>query len=97
MAKDFLDEIIDARSAVNPAFPRLVQAAEDRRLLLRSLAAARKHAGRSQTDIAAAMGSSQAQVARLEAAECDVRVSTLEKFAAALGMRIEWRLIDADS
>ena len=92
---DFLDEVVAERSRRNPAFPALVQAAEDRRRLLRGLASAREAAGRSQTQIAAAMGTSQSQVARLEAASCDTKLSTVEKYAAALGKRLEWTLVDA--
>lgn len=92
---DFVDEIVAERAARNPVFPNMVAAAEARRALLRALADERERAGRSQTQIAAAMGTSQSQVARLESASCDIRLSTVEKFAAALGKRIEWKIVDA--
>ncbi|MBC7593517.1 MAG: helix-turn-helix transcriptional regulator [Kineosporiaceae bacterium] len=92
---DFLDEIIKERAKGNPSFPALVQAAEDRRQLLRGLATARERSGRTQTEVAAAMGTSQSQVARLEAASCDAKLSTVEKYAAVLGKRVEWKLVDA--
>jgi predicted transcriptional regulator len=38
------------------------------------------------------MGTSQSAVARLEAQAADLRLSTLERYAAALDQRIEWRL-----
>ena len=38
------------------------------------------------------MGTSQSAVARLEAGQNDVRISTLERYAAALDQRLEWRL-----
>ena len=38
------------------------------------------------------MGTSQSAVARLEAGHNDVRISTLERYAAALDQRLEWRL-----
>lgn len=41
------------------------------------------------------MGTSQSQVARLEAASCDAKMSTVEKYAAVLGKRVEWKLVDA--
>lgn len=95
MAKDFLDEIVKGRTAKNPAFKALVRAAEDRRALLKALAMERAKSGRSQTDIAAAMKTSQSQVARIESADCDVRLSTIENMAANLGKRIVWKLVDA--
>jgi DNA-binding Xre family transcriptional regulator len=63
-----------------------------RRGLLAELAGQRQAAGVSQTEIAARMGTSQSAVARLEAGEADVRASTLERYAAALGTEISWQL-----
>src|SRR3984957_16127518 len=65
---------------------------EQRRGLLAELAGQRQAAGVSQTEIAARMGTSQSAVARLEAGEADVRASTLERYAAAVGAQISWRL-----
>jgi ribosome-binding protein aMBF1 (putative translation factor) len=89
---DFLDEIIDERSERNPEFPDLVEAALRRRQLLRELAARREKLGLSQTVVAARMGTSQSAVARLEAGEIDAKLSTVERFAAALGQKVEWRV-----
>jgi predicted transcriptional regulator len=41
------------------------------------------------------MGTSQSQIARLESANFDTKLSTVEKLAAVLGKRVEWRLTDA--
>jgi transcriptional regulator with XRE-family HTH domain len=38
------------------------------------------------------MGTSQSAVARLESGAADLRVSTLERYAAALGHVLDWRL-----
>ena len=38
------------------------------------------------------MGTSQSAVARLESGDADLRLSTLERYAAALGQRLDWRL-----
>jgi DNA-binding XRE family transcriptional regulator len=94
MTNDFLDQIIAERTGANRGFPALVQAAADRRELLRALAVERSQSGLSQTQVAAAMGTSQSQVARIEAANCDTKLSTVEKLAAVLGKRIEWTLVD---
>lgn len=88
--KDFLDEILAERTKVNPRFPELVEAALERRKLLRELAANREAAGISQTVVAAKMGTSQSAVARIESGEADVRMSTVERYAAAVGSRVTW-------
>ena len=41
------------------------------------------------------MGTSQSQVARLESGGADTKLSTVERLAATLGKRIEWRLVDS--
>jgi ribosome-binding protein aMBF1 (putative translation factor) len=66
--------------------------AEDRTRLVRELAEQRQAAGLSQTEIAARMGTSQSAVARLESGTADVRASTLERYAAAVGRQITWKL-----
>ena len=68
------------------------QMAEDRGRLVRELAGQRQAAGLSQTEIAARMGTSQSAVARLESGTADVRASTLERYAAAVGSQITWKL-----
>jgi transcriptional regulator with XRE-family HTH domain len=64
--------------------------AEQRGQLVRALAAQRQAAGLSQTEVAARMGTSQSAVARLETGTADVRASTLERYAAAVGCEITW-------
>ena len=66
--------------------------AEQRAVLVRELAARRQVAGLSQTEVAARMGTSQSAVARLESGTSDVRASTLERYAAAVGGEITWKL-----
>src|ERR1700758_2716716 len=62
-----------------------------RRRLVAELTAQRRSAGLSQTEVAARMGTSQSAVARLETGEADVRVSTLERYAAAVGSQLAWQ------
>ena len=66
--------------------------AEDRGRLVRELAEQRQAAGLSQTEVAARMGTSQSAVARLESGTADIRASTLERYAAAVGGQITWKL-----
>jgi transcriptional regulator with XRE-family HTH domain len=62
------------------------EAAERRRAVVRRLADARQEQGLSQTAVAAQMGTSQSVVARLESGGLDMRLSTLQRYAAALGL-----------
>jgi transcriptional regulator with XRE-family HTH domain len=73
-----------------PVFPGFKEMAERRRALAGTLAARRAEVGLSQTQVAARMGTSQSAVARLESGDADVRLSTLERYAAALGERLDW-------
>jgi len=79
-----------------PVFPGFREMAERRRRLLGELVAHRQALGLSQTEVAARMHTSQSAVARLEAQAADVRVSTLERYAAALGRQIGWELAPAE-
>ncbi len=94
---DFLDEVIAERTAGNPDFPALVDAAARRRVLLKALAEVREDQERSQTDVAAGMHSSQSSVARLEGSASDARLSTIDRFAEVLGYRIQWHLVPLES
>lgn len=84
MAKDFLAEIVDERTRKNPMFPDLVREAETRRRLARKLAALREKRALSQTVVAARMGTSASVVSKLEAGG-DVKLSTLQRYCAAIG------------
>jgi ribosome-binding protein aMBF1 (putative translation factor) len=82
------------RLPVMPGFREMAlrRMSQDRGRLMRDLAHRRQEAGLSQTEIAARMGTSQSAVARLEAGAADVRASTLERYAAALGTELTWTL-----
>ena len=73
-------------------FPGFREMAERRRKLAADLAARRREIGLSQTEVAARMGTSQSSVARIESGAADVRLTTLERYAAALGRQLDWRL-----
>lgn len=76
----------------DPVFPGFAEMARRRRTLTEALVARRLELGMSQTEVAARMGTSQSAVARLESCAADLRLSTLERYAAALGTLVEWRL-----
>jgi ribosome-binding protein aMBF1 (putative translation factor) len=86
MTNDFVREVIEERSARNPRFRQLVSEADERRRVAKRLAAARRRRRLSQTVIAALMGTSASVISKLEAGG-DVKVSTLQRYALAIGER----------
>ena len=75
-----------------PRLPGFAEMAARRRALAEELIERRVALGLSQTEVAARMGTSQSAVARLEAGGTDVRLSTLERYAAAVGEVLDWHL-----
>ena len=75
-----------------PVFPGFKDMAARRKELAGELVTLRQAAGLSQTEVAARMGTSQSAVARLESGAGDLRLSSLERYAAALGRQIDWKL-----
>ena len=76
-------------AAPPPVFPGFREMAE-------RLTARRQALGLSQTAVAARMGTSQSAVARLESGATDVRLSTLHRYADALGDRLAVELLGDD-
>lgn len=93
--RDFLDELIKEGTTKDARFPAWVEAAYRRRVLLRTLAARRQRAGVTQKEVADAMKTSQSAVARMERGEIDPKLSTIERYADAIGHRLEWRVTKA--
>jgi predicted transcriptional regulator len=75
-----------------PRLPGFREMAQRRRALLDDLVARRRAAGLSQGEVAQRMGTSQPAVARLEAGQVDARMSTLQRYADAVGARLHVRL-----
>ncbi len=92
--KDFLDEIIEESAQKNPEFPELVEAAATRRRLLRGLGQKREELGLTQKQVAERMETSQSAVARMEAGEIDAKLSTVDRYAAAISQKVEWQLVN---
>jgi len=72
--------------------PGFADMARRRRGLTEALVARRLSQGLSQTEVAARMGTSQSAVARLESGAGDIRLSTLERYAAAIDQVLDWKL-----
>ena len=73
-------------------FPGFDQLTEPRREIVAQLVRVRRKLGLSQTEVAARMRTSQSAVARLESGEGDVRLSSLQRYAEAVGRDLRWRL-----
>jgi predicted transcriptional regulator len=73
-------------------FPGFRQMSERRHNLSGQLLSMRRELGLSQAEVAARMGTSQSAVARFEAGDLDVRLSTIERYTTALGGTLEWRI-----
>jgi transcriptional regulator with XRE-family HTH domain len=92
---DDLDAYIDERTAREPGFRAQHAAALSRREMMRRMADARQAADRTQTELGAAVGTSQAQIARIEKGDADCRISSVERYAAALGFEVRYQLVRA--
>lgn len=57
----------------------------------------RTAAGWTQAELAARAGVSRATVARIERGEATVTLATLQRVAAALGQRVEVRLVEREA
>jgi transcriptional regulator with XRE-family HTH domain len=87
-ARDVVQGII----ARYPDFGSFIEATARRRRLLRALASVR--VGRmSQRDLALRMSSHQPTIVNLERGDADPRLSTLERYAASLGLVFFWQLL----
>ena len=70
------------------AFPGFDRMVEDTDSLIAELTRLRRSRRLSQTEVAARMGTSQSALARLESGRSDARMSTVARYAAAVGATI---------
>jgi DNA-binding XRE family transcriptional regulator len=94
-SKDFLEEIISERSVRNPIFLHSSRPPPNGASACARSPRNERRTGFTQTEVADATGISQSQIVRLESANIGAKLSTVEKLAAVLGKRVEWRLVDA--
>jgi predicted transcriptional regulator len=92
---DFLDEVIAESTERNPAFPQMMELARRNREVLAALSKERKRSKVSQKTVALAMGTTQSAVSELEKSASDAKFSTIEKYAAAIGMTVQFHLLPA--
>jgi DNA-binding XRE family transcriptional regulator len=72
----------------DPAFRAAFEDAQERSGLLRELIDHRRRIGASQAAVADRMGTTQSAVSELEGGATDPRLSTLQRYARALGLRL---------
>ncbi len=63
--------------------------------LLDALVEKRTELGVSGRELASRMETSQPSIARLESGDVDPRLSTVQRYAAALGYVVKWELMEA--
>jgi predicted transcriptional regulator len=80
-----------------PILPGFREMARRRRQLVAELVSRRKALGLSQTEVAARMGTSQSAVARFESGGGDIRMTTVERYTAAVRGVIDWQVHDRQS
>jgi transcriptional regulator with XRE-family HTH domain len=64
--------------------------------LAKELIAARGRAGLTQAEVATRMGTTQSVVARIESGKNPPNLKTLEKYAQAVGMQVQIRLLPGE-
>jgi transcriptional regulator with XRE-family HTH domain len=89
---DELEESVAAETAVNPMLAGAIEDAHALQALLDELVRLRKGAGLTQTDVARLMGVRQPTVSQFETESSDPRLSTLQRYARAVGSQITWNV-----
>lgn len=87
-ANDFLDKLLD-KPEVKAEYDKLAP----EYTLFREMLQARKRAKLTQDQVAERMGTTKSAVARLESASHRPSLRSLEKYAAAIGHKLEMRLV----
>lgn len=82
--------------APRSVFPGFDQLEDDVEGIVRRLSDHRRASGISQADVAERMRTSQSAIARLEANRGDLRLSTLERYARALGLTMQFGVVSDD-
>lgn len=88
---DDLDELLNEELRV-PEFAAAYKDATAREEMLRDLLEARRAAGLTQIEVAERMGTTQSAVSELEGGVGDPRLTTLQRYARAVGRRLETRV-----
>jgi transcriptional regulator with XRE-family HTH domain len=84
-----------ARALARPEVRKAYEGLDDEFAFLDEVLKARAEAGLSQAEVAARIGTTQSAIARLESTEAkhSPSIATLQKYAKALGYRVQIRLV----
>jgi DNA-binding XRE family transcriptional regulator len=88
-----LDEIIERRKAMSPAFSALFDEERGKLALARQLRELREQENLSQGELAERVGTKQPAIARLESGRVVPRLDLLQKIAAALGRELRIQFV----
>ncbi|OWA25181.1 helix-turn-helix domain-containing protein [Streptomyces sp. CS057] len=96
MSRDELDDLdlFIEEELSHPEFEAALEDARGRSSLLRRMIARRKARKISQATVAERMETTQSAVSELESGGTDPRLSTLQRYARAIGCRLDVRLKD---
>ena len=89
---DDLEKYIDNRKRRSPSFDTGFETGYEQFKLGVMLRAAREEAGLTQEDVAARLKTKKSAISRIEKHAEDICLSTLEKFAEALGKRLKLQI-----
>ena len=89
---DDLDKYVELRKKRSRAFATGFETGYDQFKIGVMLRAAREEAGFTQDDIAKRLSTKKSAISRIENHAEDIRLSTLEKFAEAIGKRLSLRI-----
>jgi HTH-type transcriptional regulator/antitoxin HipB len=89
---DDLEKYIEKRKACDPEFADGFEIGYDQFKIGVILRAAREDAGLTQDDLAKKLHTKKSAISRIENHAEDIRLSTLEKFAEAIGKRLTLKI-----
>lgn len=96
MDRDITLDDLWAEVADEPGYAESRRDAADRLAMVAALTDLRKSCHMTQRDVAAAMGTGQSAISELECGGTDPRVSTVQRYARAVGKRLTWCLDDPE-
>lgn len=95
MDDDAVHAYISERARRDADYPALVRGLTLNDELLDALIEKRTELGVSGRELASRMETSQPSIARFESGDVDPRLSTIQRYAAALGYVVKWELVEA--
>jgi len=89
---DDLEKYIEKRKQRSPAFAKGFETGYEQFKIGLVLRTAREKAGLTQDEVAARLSTKKSAISRIENHAEDIRLSTLEKFAEAIGKRLTLKI-----